>query len=158
MTTERQDKADGGPAIEIGADGVDVRQVVDRIRRTVADKRARGVYDDEIVARAERNNLLLIQDDDQFMEQYLRCLRQIVPVDINDFEIIEKRGTLRPLMILLKKTIWKLLKFYTYRLWSQQNQTNGVLLAAIEMMDRRHKTEVEALRKRVEELEKRGKA
>lgn len=149
MTTNEQNCGGVAPAIEIGADGIDVKKVVAEIRATVADKRARGVYDDEIVARAERNNLLLIQDDAGFMEQYLRCLRQIVPVDINDFEIVEKRGFMRPLMILLKKTIWKLLKFYTYRLWSQQNQTNGVLLAAIEIMDRRHKSELEALRKEI---------
>ena len=144
---------DTPPAIEIGADGIDAHKIVEQIRAAVADKRARGVYDDEIVARAERNNLLLIEDDKQFMEQYLRCLRQIVPVDINDFEIMEKRGSLRPLMILLKKTIWKLLKFYTYRLWSQQNQTNAVLLAAIETMNRRHKSEISRLESRIEALE-----
>ena len=51
--------------------------------------------------------------------------------------------------------IWKLLKFYTFRLWSQQNQTNNVLLAAIEIMDRRHKKEVADLKARIEALESR---
>lgn len=150
MTTERQT----APAISIGADGIDVHALVERILDTVADKRAAGVYDDEVVARAERNNLLLLQDDAQFMEQYLACLRQIVPVDINDFDIIERRGALAPVLVRLKKAIWKLLKFYTYRLWSQQNQTNAVLLAAIEIMQRRHKAEISELNERVEALEK----
>ncbi len=150
MTTERQT----APAISIGADGIDVHALVERILDTVADKRAAGVYDDEVVARAERNNLLLLQDDAQFMEQYLACLRQIVPVDINDFEIPERRGRLAPVLVRLKKGIWKLLKFYTYRLWSQQNQTNAVLLAAIEIMQRRHKAEISELNERVEALEK----
>lgn len=150
MTTERQN----APAISIGADGIDVHALVERILDTVADKRAAGVYDDEVVARAERNNLLLLQDDAQFMEQYLACLRQIVPVDINDFDIVERRGALAPVLVRLKKAIWKLLKFYTYRLWSQQNQTNAVLLAAIEIMQRRHKAEISELNERVEALEK----
>ncbi len=150
MTTERQT----APAISIGADGIDVHALVERILDTVADKRAAGVYDDEVVARAERNNLLLLQDDAQFMEQYLACLRQIVPVDINDFDIVERRGALAPVLVRLKKAIWKLLKFYTYRLWSQQNQTNAVLLAAIEIMQRRHKAEISELNERVEALEK----
>ena len=150
MTTERQT----APAILIGADGIDVHALVERILDTVADKRAAGVYDDEVVARAERNNLLLLQDDAQFMEQYLACLRQIVPVDINDFDIVERRGALAPVLVRLKKAIWKLLKFYTYRLWSQQNQTNAVLLAAIEIMQRRHKAEISELNERVEALEK----
>lgn len=152
MTTEPEKQTP--PAIQIGADGIDVHALVEQILDTVADKRARGVYDDDVVARAERNNLLLLQDDAQFMEQYLTCLRQIVPVDINDFDIVEKRGALAPVSLLVKKSLWKLLKFYTYRLWSQQNQTNAVLLAAIEIMNRKHKAEISELKERIESLEK----
>ena len=141
------------PAIRIGADGIDVHRIEEQILASVAEKRARGVYDDAAVARAERNNLLTLKDDETFMEQYLVCLRQIVPVDINDFEILERRSRLAPLSKALKKVIWKLLKFYTFRLWSQQNQTNNVLLAAIEIMDRRHKKEVADLKARIEALE-----
>ena len=143
------------PAIRIGADGIDVHRIEEEILASVAKKRAAGVYDDDIVARAERNNLLTLKDDETFMEQYLVCLRQIVPVDINDFEILERRSRLAPLSKALKKVIWKLLKFYTFRLWSQQNQTNNVLLAAIEIMDRRHKKEVADLKARIEALESR---
>jgi len=143
------------PAIRIGADGIDVHRIEEQILASVAEKRARGVYDDAAVARAERNNLLTLKDDESFMERYLLCLRQIVPVDINDFEILERRSRLAPLSKAVKRTIWKLLKFYTYRLWSQQNQTNDVLLAAIEIMDRRHKKEVAELKARIEALESR---
>ena len=143
------------PAIAIGADGIDVHRLEEEILASVADKRARGVYDDELVARAERNNILTLQDDEEFMEQYLACLRQIVPVDINDFPILERRSLFAPFSRLLKKVIWKLLKFYTFRLWSQQNQTNGVLLAAVEIMNRRHKKEIDALTARIEALEAR---
>ena len=143
------------PAIRIGADGIDVHRIEEQILASVAEKRARGVYDDAAVARAERNNLLTLKDDESFMERYLLCLRQIVPVDINDFEILERRSRLAPLSKAVKRTIWKLLKFYTYRLWSQQNQTNDVLLAAIEIMDRRHKKEGAELKARIEALESR---
>lgn len=143
------------PAIRIGADGIDVHKVEEEILAAVAEKRAAGVYDDDLVARAERNNLLTLKDDESFMEQYLVCLRQIVPVDINDFEIPERRSRFAPISKAIKKVIWKLLKFYTYRLWSQQNQTNNVLLAAIEIMDRRHKKEVAELKARIEALESR---
>lgn len=144
---------DTAPAIMIGADGVDAREIERQILAAVAEKRARGVYDDGAVARAERNNILSLKDDEEFMERYLACLRQIVAVDINDFPIVERRSRLAPLLKTLKKVVWKVLKFYTFRLWSQQNQTNSVLLAAIEIMDRRHKAEVGALRARVEALE-----
>ncbi len=90
------------------------------------------------------------------MEMYLVCLRQIVPVDINDFEILERRSRFAPVSKAIKKVIWKMLKFYTYRLWSQQNQTNGVLLAAVETLDRRYRKDIAALKARIAELEKKA--
>ena len=141
------------PAIRIGADGIDVHKVVEEILASVADKRAQGVYDEQLAARAEKNNLLTIKDDEAFMDQYLVCLRQIVPVDINDFEILERRSRFAPVSKAIKKVIWKMLKFYTYRLWSQQNQTNGVLLAAVETLDRRYRKDIAALKARIAELE-----
>ena len=75
--------------ISIGADGIDAKAVVADILARVEQKRKQGVYDEARVARAEKNNLLTLKDDESFMEQYLLCLRQIVPVDMNDFEIIE---------------------------------------------------------------------
>lgn len=141
------------PAISIGADGIDAGAVVAQIQAEVARKRAAGAYDEARVARAERNNLLTLKDDASFMEQYLLCLRQIVQVDINDFEIIERRGRLAPLLVRLKRAIWKLLKFYTFRLWSQQNQTNALLLAAVEILETRRRREVAALEARIAKLE-----
>ena len=141
------------PAISIGADGINAGAVVAQIQAEVARKRAAGAYDEARVARAERNNLLTLKDDASFMEQYLLCLRQIVAVDINDFEIIEKRGRFAPALVRLKKAIWKLLKFYTFRLWSQQNQTNALLLAAVEIMETRHRREIAGLRERIAKLE-----
>ena len=141
------------PKISIGADGIDAQKIVAQILEEVDRKRKEGVYDEARVARAERNNLLTLKDDASFMEQYILCLRQIIPVDINDFEILEKRSRVAPLVVKLKKTIWKLLKFYTFRLWSQQNQTNSLLLAAIEIMETRHKREVAELKARIDTLE-----
>ena len=140
--------------LSIGADGIDVKKLEEEIRQTVAQKRAQGQYNDDAVARAERYNLLTMKDDEDFMERYIFCLRQIIPVDTNDFEIVEKRAAFRPLLKLLKKVIWKLLKFYTFRLWSQQNQTNAILLGGIENLNRCHSRDRKALEARVEALEK----
>ena len=132
------------PTISIGADGIDAKKLEEEILQAVAEKRKNGAYDDAAVARAERSNLMTMQDDENFVERYLACLRQLIVVDIDDFEIIEHRA----------RFIWKLLKFYTFRLWSQQNQTNNVLLAGIEGINRRHNREIERLQARIEALEK----
>ncbi len=144
--------------IQIGAEGLDVEAIVDEIRRRVAERRSRGEYDDATVARAERFNLANIKDDDEFLERYLTCLRQAVTVDIADFEIVERRARMAPLLKRLKRAIWSLLRFYTYRLWSQQNQVNGVLLAALEIVAARDRDLIGKLEARVRELEARTSA
>jgi hypothetical protein len=75
-------------------------------------------------------------------------------VDINDFEIVERRPVFGRLLVRLKRAIWKLLKFYTYRLWSQQNQVNGLLLAALEGLESSTQEKLRALEARLAELEK----
>lgn len=145
----------GEPEIQIGAEGLDVEAIVEQIRGRVAERRARGEYDDATVARAERFNLANLKDDDEFLERYLTCLRQAVTVDIADFEIVERRARLAPLLKRLKRAIWSLLRFYTYRLWSQQNQVNGVLLAALEIVAARDRELIGKLEARVRELEAR---
>jgi len=139
---------------QINAAGVDVERVVAEIRATVAEKIERGDYTDARVGRADRTNLINLKSEDEFLSFYLECLRDAVFVDISDFDIIEKRARFSRLLVTLKRVIWKLLKFYTYRLWSQQNQVNGLLLSAVEGTDERYRTKIEQLEARVAELEK----
>ncbi len=138
---------------EIGADGIDAEALVRDLRARVADKREKGVYDDARIARAERHNLVHLRSEEQFLGFYLRCLRDAVFVDISDFEIRERRRGLAPVLVAFKKAVWKLLKFYTYRLWSQQNEVNGLLVTAIEGLDENTETRIKKLEARVEELE-----
>lgn len=140
--------------IEIGANGVDVPRVVAEIQAAVDEKFKNGVYADTAIARAERFNLINLKTDD-FASFYLQCLRDSVNVDISDFPIRERRAALAPVLVRLKKTIWSLLKFYTYRLWSQQNQVNALLVAGLEGVEEKYRDRVAKLEARVAELEKR---
>lgn len=147
----------------IGAEGVDAEALVRDLREAVDQKVRDGLLPDPAVARAERHNLAYLRDQDSLMEYYMACLREAVYVDINDFEIRERRRFgARPLKA-LKTAIWKLLKFYTYRLWSQQNQANGLLVAAVDGVDQKlarkiadQETRIAALEKRLADLEARG--
>ncbi|MCX7591831.1 MAG: hypothetical protein N2255_09410 [Kiritimatiellae bacterium] len=140
--------------VEIGAEGVDVRKIVEEIRTRVAEKLAAGHYADPRIARAERMNLANLRREDEFLQFYFAVLRESFCVDINDFEITERRKLLAPLLVTLKRCIWKLLKFYTYRLWSQQNQINGLLLSAIESAEEHYRSRLRMLEQRLEKLEK----
>ncbi len=136
---------------------MDVERLMKDIEDTVARKAAQGAYADARIARAERTNLLNLKNDDEFLAFYLRSLREAAFVDINDFEIRERRSAAAPLLVALKKVIWKLLKFYTYRLWSQQNTVNGLVVTGIESLEEQYRERIARLESRVAELEKQAR-
>jgi hypothetical protein len=142
--------------IQVGAAGVDVARIVADIQARVDQKIKDGVYQDARVARAEKTNLIHLRGSEDFITFYLTCLRDAVFIDISDFAIRERRRGLAPLLVAFKKTIWKLLKFYTYRLWSQQNQVNGMMITAMVGMEEQTSRRMAELEKRVAELEKRA--
>jgi hypothetical protein len=141
---------------EIGAEGVDAAAIVAEVQARVRARRAAGDYQDPRIARAERANLSNLKGDQDFQLFYLECLRDAIFVDINDFDIVERRARFSGLLVALKRALWKLLKFYTYRLWSQQNQVNGLLFSAIESADGAARERIAALEQRVAELENRS--
>ena len=138
---------------EIGADGFNVEKVMAEIKASVAEKMDKGVYRDVRIAQAEKTNLANLKDDESFLRFYLECLRDAVFVDINDFEIRERRRPVGVLLVVLKKIIWKMLKFYTYRLWSQQNEVNAMLVTAIEGTDEKHGNRIHDIERRLSVLE-----
>lgn len=137
----------------LNAPGVDVEKLVAEIQADVDRKMADGVYTDARVSRAERSNLAHLRNRDEFLDYYLQCLRDAAFVDISDFEIRERRRGFAPLLVRFKKTVWSLLKFYTYRLWSQQNQVNGLLVTAVEGVDHKYAAKIRALEARIQALE-----
>ncbi len=139
---------------QVGAPGIDVDKLVREIQETVDRKASEGVYADARIARAERANLINFKNDDEFLAFYLNSLREASVVDINDFEIRERRATAAaPLLVKLKKTIWSLLKFYTYRMWTQQNSINGLLVTGLESLHEKYDDKIKRLEARIAELE-----
>ena len=139
--------------LEISAPGIDAAAIVEAIKASVERKRAAGDYADPRVARAEKSNLTNLKNDDDFFDFYMCCLRQAFVVDINDFSIVERRARLGKPLVMLKTIIWKFLKFYTYRLWTQQNQVNGLMLSAIESSEQKSRERIATLEARLAHLE-----
>lgn len=140
--------------IEIRAPGADTAAIMAEIRDAVARRAEDGVYDDTRIAKAERTNLINLRDDANFLSFYLAALREGAVVDINDFDIRERRAKFSSLLIRLKKTIWNLLKFYTFRLWSQQNSVNGLLVTGLESLHEQQQKKIADLEARIAALEK----
>jgi hypothetical protein len=145
--------------VDVGAAEIDVGALVRGIREEVARKRAEGVYSGACIARAERHNLMYMADSEELLRFYLNCLRDTVNVDINDFVIQDRRpGWKGRGLVRLKNVIWSLLKFYTFRLWSQQNQNNAMIVTALESVHQQSEKKITALEARIAELEAREKA
>ena len=140
--------------VQIGAKGIDTAAIANECRQAVSAKKADGTYRTANLDENKVTNPIEFRNDAEFLTFYLESLRESAFVDISDFEIEEKRPRFRKAVIGLKKTIWNLLKFYTYRLWSQQNQINGLLLSAIEGIHERQQAEIKRLNARIEQLEK----
>jgi hypothetical protein len=143
------------PILSFGAPGIDSGRIVADIQATVERKMRDGLYAEVRVAAAERSQLAVLRNEEAFADYYLQCLREAALVDINDFDIRERRATGAFLLVRLKKAIWALLRFYTYRLWSQQNQINSLLVTGLESQDARQSARIRTLEARVAELEAR---
>ncbi|MGA0333350.1 MAG: hypothetical protein ACO3N7_00020 [Kiritimatiellia bacterium] len=140
--------------ITLNADTVDVASLVQEIREEVSRKRKEGVYTDARIGRAERHNLMYMADSEELLKFYLNCLRDGVHVDINDYQIEDRRsGWKGSFLVKMKTIIWKLLKFYTFRMWHQQNQINGLMVTAIESSFQQYEKKISELESRLARLE-----
>ena len=144
------------PLFQIGADGVDAGRISKEIQAEVDRKTQQGLYADAFGKRGAKIDLRKLAKDGSLIESYVEALREGIFVDINDFEIRESRRFLTGFFVTLKRFIWNMLRFYTYRLWAQQNEVNGLLLSTIEALDSAHRDKIADLEARIEKLEKGG--
>jgi hypothetical protein len=143
----------GSMFFEIHAAGIDSAALEKELRKRAATRADQG-HDTLILEEtAAKFDLKSVRNEDDFLRFFLERLQELHQVDINDFPITTHRGSAGKPIKLLKTGIWKLLKFYTYRLFSQQNQINGQLAAALEAILRKSEDRIRELEARITELE-----
>ncbi len=127
--------------------GVDVERVMTEIRRRVEAKRARGVYQPLPAEEAGP------EPGGEYFDFYLKSLLLAAEIDISDFEIASKTRFFGQAAVWLKRIIWKLLKFYTFRLFSQQKDFNARVAVVLQGMDRRYSRKLAELEERIDALD-----
>jgi hypothetical protein len=110
--------------VEIGAEGIDVEAIMKKIRASIEEKKKAGVYEKYDLSGIPRLEIENIATEEEFLNYYVEILQRTCDVHIGDFEIINEGGFFGRIEVVVKKIIWKLLKFYTYRLFSQQKEFN----------------------------------
>lgn len=135
---------------KIDTSGVDAEEVVAEVRRRVEAKRAAGVYGRRDPAAAALPQTAAPATGEEVLDYYLNHLPDAAEIDITDFEIESKTPFFGRPVVWLKKIIWKLLKFYTFRLFSQQKDYNARVAVVLQELDRRYSRRLEALEKKLE--------
>jgi len=135
----------------IGADGIDVQKIMGKIRKRVGEKKAAGVYDKYNLDDITKLDISEAKSDEDFLRYYLKIIRRTYMLDIDEFDIPSKGGILGKPVVWLKKIIWHLLKFYTYRMFTQQREFNlqivHTLAALNRKIDKNHKEILSELEK-----------
>jgi hypothetical protein len=139
---------------EIGADGVDVAAIQREIEDRIARKKEAGVYDRYDLSRVAALELSGVKSEADFLDYSLKVIQQTWDLDIGDFPIYSKGGILGAPAVMLKKAVWKLLKFYTYRLFSQQKEFNCQVVNAIVSLNRKLDSELSKMKGEAEKSPK----
>jgi hypothetical protein len=133
--------------IEIGANGVDTDEIMRRIRERIEAKRKAGVYDRYNLTGITKLEVAEAKSEEDFLRYSLKMLQRTHEIDIADFPIPNKGGPFGWLAVLVKKVLWYLLKFYTWRMWTQQREFNAQVVNTLRALNRK----IDALRRPIEE-------
>ena len=131
---------------EINTPGVNTKEIMRQIDATVEEKRSQGIYDKYQLKQVAQLEMENVKDETEYLQWLLKVLDRSWDVNIGDPLIVNKGGLFGKPEVWLKKIIWNLLKFYTYRLFSQQKEFNSQAVIALGLLN-----------KRVEKLEERLK-
>ena len=142
---------------EIPSTRINTDAIMEEIRKKIKEKEESGVYHHYNLSKINTLELQDVENEEDFLEYYLKAVSSTWAVDINDWEIINKGGILGKPAVTLKKIIWKLLKFYTFRLWSQQREFNAQIANTISAINKKHDSELKEIKKQIEEYQARLK-
>ncbi len=141
-----------GGDFDVEAPLTDTDKLVERVRQRVKERQAAGDYDDLDLSRAAALDLEEDLAEEDFLRYHLKVVERLADVNYGDYEIVSKGGPFGRLEVLLKKTIWKLLRFYTYRLFSQQREFDCQVAEALASHYRWSRGEIARLREEVAAL------
>lgn len=127
--------------------------IVAEVRAAAAAQRERDLADPRVL-RAERHQVGTLTPPDASFAYVAACLRYAAWVDTRDFPIEDRRRGIRGRVFARTKGwVWKILRFATDRLWSQQNRINREIVDVLLEGWRSTDAELRRLEARVRELE-----
>jgi hypothetical protein len=126
----------------IGGNGINAEIIMAEIQKRVAEKEKAGAYQRYNLNQLAAGDINQLRAESDFLKYYLELIQHTADIDIGDFQIPSKGGILGKPLAKLKRLVWIILRFYTYRLFAQQKEFNFQLVNT-----------VTSLNKRIDELE-----
>ncbi len=145
------------PFFEIQGTTLGAEELAARIEKNIREREASGVYARFDLKKIVPFDLLDASDESQFLQFYLKAIQRAWAVDINDFLIPKKPGLLGAAEWALKKALWKLLKFYTFRLFSQQREFNSQVSHTLAALHKDYSAKADAIQQQILALKEKAK-
>ena len=140
---------------KVVAKGVNVEEIMQEIRERVAKKKEAGVYDKINLDGLTVKDIGELKKEQDFLNYYVELIQHTCDIDIGDFDIPSKGGLFGKPVAKFKRFVWIILRFYTYRLFSQQKEFNFQLVNTLMSLNKKLDEIVKELSGKVAELEKR---
>ena len=134
---------------EINTPGIDVEAIIATIRERVEEKQQAGVYDQYNISPAVALEIDNLKTDQAYLDYYMSTIWRAADIDLGDFPIHSKTPIMGRPVVLLKKIIWKLLKFYTFRLFSQQKDFNVKMASIVHGLEMKYEQRFAALEEKL---------
>lgn len=132
---------------------IDLKSLENNINEKIKLRQEQGVYDHYDLSKVMHYKLLSTVNVKERLNEYLKAVRRSWAIDINDFEICVKHKGFKGLLeLFLKKIIWKMLKFYTYRLFIQQREFNFQIANTIILIKEEYEKKISELENDLELL------
>jgi hypothetical protein len=142
---------------KITAPGLDAEALVREVQQRVREKEASGAYVGYDLSRIATLDVEQPLGEEDFLRYHLQVAERLSFIKFGDFEIVSRGGVRGKAGVILKKFIWKLLRFYTYRLFSQQREFNCQAAEALASHYRWTRREIDRLTAEVASLREAGK-
>jgi hypothetical protein len=144
----------GEKDFRIAAPALDAESLVEEVRERVRRKKEAGAYEGYNLEGVTSLDYEKELGEEDFLRYHLQVVERLSDVNYGDFDIVSKGGPFGRAELLLKKVIWKLLRFYTYRLFSQQREFDCQVAEALQSHYRWSRLEIDRLTRELEELRK----
>jgi hypothetical protein len=134
---------------------LNMKKITGKIRMSIRERLEKKVYEHLDLSRVMGWQLHDIRDQDPdatLLPSCLSILQHSWAIDINDFIIPHKKRSLGLLALAVKKILWKLLKFYTFRLFSQQRELNVQAVSLLSLLHAHYQKKILLLQAELDSL------